>query len=179
MASCPIRNWSSLRAEIGTPLYQIQEVASFFPHFRQEWNKPARVEVKVCRDMSCHLAGAAEPHLLADRWACSGNLAARKASRVVVEGTSCLGRCDRAPAVCISRHVHTKDGVDHEKSFHDRVYAGMSEKDLKMTLEAVIRGDDPPPEDTPDLARNIDPRPAGKSTSMPSIRRLVEQAVRR
>ena len=38
------------------PLHRLHEVASFFPHFRLE--PPPGLEVKVCRDMACHLAGA-------------------------------------------------------------------------------------------------------------------------
>src|SRR5262252_332633 len=41
-----------------TPLYQIHSVASFYPHFQLA--PPARAEVRVCADMSCHLNGACE-----------------------------------------------------------------------------------------------------------------------
>jgi len=44
-----------LAARIGEPLYRLQEIISFYPHFRVD--PPAPVEVHVCRDMSCHLAG--------------------------------------------------------------------------------------------------------------------------
>src|SRR5215470_14579344 len=40
----------------GVPLYRVEEVASFFPHFRL-W-PPADVVVQVCRDMTCHLRHA-------------------------------------------------------------------------------------------------------------------------
>ena len=36
----------------GTPLYQIQGVVSFYPHFRLTPAPP--VEVLVCDDLSCH-----------------------------------------------------------------------------------------------------------------------------
>jgi len=135
-----------LSKDTGTPLYRLQEVASFFPHFRQEWNKPPEVEVKICRDMACHLAGASRflhaPDSLKQL---------ESPGKVEIVGTSCLGRCDRAPAVCVSRHDHH----DHSKSFHDRVYAGLSEKDLRITLDTIIAGDSEVPEDTPDITRNI------------------------
>jgi NADH:ubiquinone oxidoreductase subunit F (NADH-binding)/NADH:ubiquinone oxidoreductase subunit E len=118
--------------EAGVPLYRVQEVASFFPHFRREWSQPPRVEIHVCRDMSCHLAGAAD--VLADL----GGLA--KPGDVSVEGVSCLGRCDRAVACMISRH-----GKDH---FHDHVYAGRSGDELKRIALGVIDGDEPEPPDT-------------------------------
>ena len=119
--------------EAGVPLYRVHEVASFFPHFRQEWNPPPRVEVRVCRDMSCHLAGAAR--VLADLNSLS------KPGDVVVEGTSCLGRCDRAPACSISRH-------DDDRPFHDHVYAGRKADDLKRIVLGIIQGDEPAPPDT-------------------------------
>ena len=43
--------------ESGVPQYRLQEVASFFPHFRLAPSK--KVTLRVCRDMSCHLAGSA------------------------------------------------------------------------------------------------------------------------
>src|SRR5687767_890894 len=76
--------------ESGTPLARLQEVASFFPHFRQEWDKPDRVEVRVCRDMSCHLAGSA------DLIHAKTGLKEVATDGVAILGTSCLGRCDRA-----------------------------------------------------------------------------------
>jgi formate dehydrogenase beta subunit len=127
--------------ESGTPLYRIQEVASFFPHFRQEWDRPAAVEVKVCRDMSCHLAGSG------DLLHAKTGLKEVARDGVVVAGTSCLGRCDRAPACSISRHVPGDDA----KSFHDHLYAGLSTEKLKAAVAAIVAGGDPPPE-TPDLA---------------------------
>jgi NADH:ubiquinone oxidoreductase subunit F (NADH-binding)/NADH:ubiquinone oxidoreductase subunit E len=117
--------------EAGVPLYRVQEVASFFPHFRQEWDKPPRIEIRVCRDMSCHLAGAA--NLL------EGLQELAKPGEVVVEGVSCLGRCDRAPACSIDRH-------DGDRSFHDHVYAGRSASDLRRVALSVIDGKTPEPD---------------------------------
>lgn len=113
-----------LSKETGVALARIEEVASFFPAFRQERDRPAAIEVRVCRDMTCHLRGA--PKLLSAEGLCSltddtalNSLLetnARKWSqeaerrpppkstcRVSVEGVSCLGRCDRAPAVWVER----------------------------------------------------------------------------
>ncbi len=110
--------------ETGVAAARIEEVASFFPGFRQERDRPAAIEVRVCRDMTCHHRGA--PKLLAaDALRALGNDAtlqtllknnAAKWSqeadrpappselcRVKVEGVSCLGRCDRAPAVWVER----------------------------------------------------------------------------
>jgi NADH:ubiquinone oxidoreductase subunit F (NADH-binding)/NADH:ubiquinone oxidoreductase subunit E len=104
----------NLAERLGTPYYRIQEVASFFPHFRL--TPPAPVEVEVCRDMACALRGSCG--LLRDLEARarefesqeakkSGNFVAAKsdAPRLFdVKYVSCLGRCDRAPAVRVSTH---------------------------------------------------------------------------
>src|SRR3954470_11189326 len=55
----PDKQLEQLARLVGVPLYRIEEVASFFASFRQEWDKPAALEVRVCRDMACHHAGAA------------------------------------------------------------------------------------------------------------------------
>src|SRR4051812_24540592 len=40
--------------------YPVQEGASFSPPSRREGAPPKPVEVRVCRDMACHLKGSAE-----------------------------------------------------------------------------------------------------------------------
>jgi NADH:ubiquinone oxidoreductase subunit F (NADH-binding)/NADH:ubiquinone oxidoreductase subunit E len=76
-----------------TPLYAIQAVASFYPHFRTE--PPPQVEVRVCLDLSCHLRGAAALYhrlLGLDR----------PPDLFQVHPCSCLGQCDAAPAVLVN-----------------------------------------------------------------------------
>jgi len=82
-----------LAHRLGVPLYRLQELVSFYPHFRSE--APAPVEVHVCRDMSCHLAGGPG---LAERVA----NAFEGRDDVRVSETSCLGICELAPAVRVS-----------------------------------------------------------------------------
>src|SRR6478736_258474 len=77
----------------GVPLYRLHSVASFFPHFQLTPPKP--VTLKICRDMACHMAGSGK--MLRDLHSLNnGN------GMINVEGVSCLGRCDRAPAACVS-----------------------------------------------------------------------------
>ena len=73
------------------PLHRLQQLVSFYTHFRT--TPPPRVELSVCRDMSCWLAGGAE---------CSRRLHALQSSDVEVHEVSCLGRCDMAPAVAVN-----------------------------------------------------------------------------
>jgi NADH:ubiquinone oxidoreductase subunit F (NADH-binding) len=98
-----------------TPLYQIQAVASFYPHFRLQ--PGPRLAVKVCRDLSCFLGGARRLHQTAAQYA-------KSTTGCQVGGVSCLGRCDQAPAVAIN----------------DTVYAGVNEQRLHELLTAVQQG---------------------------------------
>src|SRR5437764_5989962 len=75
------------------PLYRLQGLVSFYPHFCT--TPPPRVEVAVCRDMSCWLAGA--PRQCGRvKEACAG------LPGVEVHSVSCLGRCELAPAAAIN-----------------------------------------------------------------------------
>jgi NADH:ubiquinone oxidoreductase subunit F (NADH-binding)/NADH:ubiquinone oxidoreductase subunit E len=81
-----------LGRETRRPLYEIEGLISFYPHFRVE--PPPRVEVTVCHDLSCWLHGAEEE-------------VARVRERfgddveIEVREVSCLGRCEIAPAATV------------------------------------------------------------------------------
>jgi NADH:ubiquinone oxidoreductase subunit F (NADH-binding)/NADH:ubiquinone oxidoreductase subunit E len=85
----------SKRSQI--PMYRLHEVASFFPHYRLK--PPATGTVLICRDLACHLAGASR--LLQTLKA----TARETDERIEVGGVSCLGQCDRAPALLINDQV--------------------------------------------------------------------------
>jgi formate dehydrogenase beta subunit len=93
----------ALRARV--PLYRVQEVTTFFPHFRRE--PPPRVVVHVCQSMTCHLRGA--PALLEQ----ARQLARDRKTELEIHGVSCLGRCDRAPVCLIGQHTHPGNGDGH------------------------------------------------------------------
>jgi NADH:ubiquinone oxidoreductase subunit F (NADH-binding)/NADH:ubiquinone oxidoreductase subunit E len=82
-----------LAAHQRVPLYRLQGLVSFYPHFRS--SPPPRAEVAICRDLSCHLRGA--PALASALRAELGGDGGIEISEV-----SCLGRCDGAPAVAVS-----------------------------------------------------------------------------
>jgi formate dehydrogenase beta subunit len=84
-----------LADELGVKLRHLHEVASFFPHFRL--TEPPASEVLVCRDMACHLNGAPALETELGR-----RLSGLRPDRVRVDGASCLGQCDRAPAVRVN-----------------------------------------------------------------------------
>ncbi|HXD85995.1 MAG TPA: NAD(P)H-dependent oxidoreductase subunit E, partial [Urbifossiella sp.] len=54
-----------LARDSGVAQARIEEVASFFPGFRQERDRPAAIEVRVCRDMTCHHRGSSQLHTVA------------------------------------------------------------------------------------------------------------------
>jgi len=79
-------------AETRIPLYQLQAVTSFYPHYRT--SPPPRRTVAICRDASCHIAGGC-----GYRDAIQSGLASEM--DVEVHEVSCLGRCEVAPAACV------------------------------------------------------------------------------
>ncbi len=115
----------------GVPLYRLHSVASFFPHFQLTPPKP--VTLRICRDMACHLAGSGK--MLRDLDSLGNSL-------INVEGVSCLGRCDRAPAACVA-----VTGTEH-----DYFYFKRSAAELKQIAEDWVRGE---------------PRPADHDTDQP------------
>lgn len=112
-------------AESGVPQHRLQAVASFFPHFQLSPEK--KVVLRVCRDTSCHLAGSA---------AMLRELQPLVGEHVAIEGVSCLGRCDRAPAACVSLQ-----GCGHEK-----YYLARSADDLRKVVAACAQGEPPQPD---------------------------------
>ncbi|MFQ5844418.1 MAG: NAD(P)H-dependent oxidoreductase subunit E, partial [Planctomycetota bacterium] len=83
----------ALSKRIRVPLYEIEGVSTFYPHFRRQ--PPPRALVTVCRDVACHLrdGGAA---IRALEKLCRGR------PGVELREVSCLGRCDAAPAATVN-----------------------------------------------------------------------------
>ena len=89
----------ALAREWRRPLYEIEGLISFYPHFRTE--PPERVRLEVCHDLSCWLQGGE------DRLA---ELRERHGDDVELHEVSCLGRCDIAPAAAVEeRPVRVAD----------------------------------------------------------------------
>jgi formate dehydrogenase beta subunit len=88
----PREELEALSRELDRPLYEIEGLISFYPHFRTE--PPSKIDLHVCHDLSCWLHGADER---------IAEIRARYGDDVEIEiqEVSCLGRCDLAPAVAI------------------------------------------------------------------------------
>jgi formate dehydrogenase beta subunit len=89
----PREELEALARDVRRPLYEIEGLISFYPHFRTD--PPAKVTLHACHDLSCWLQGA-------DRRIAA--LRERYGDDADVEFTevSCLGRCDAAPAVAVN-----------------------------------------------------------------------------
>lgn len=88
----PREELEALAREQRRPLYEIEGIVSFYPHFLTE--PPKTATVRVCRDLACWLKGSedriAELHERYD-----------DADDVDVVEISCPGRCDIAPAATV------------------------------------------------------------------------------
>jgi NADH:ubiquinone oxidoreductase subunit F (NADH-binding)/NADH:ubiquinone oxidoreductase subunit E len=117
----PKEELHALSQRTNVPLHRIHEVASFYPSYRL--SPPPTVDVRVCRDMACHLKGA--DRLLQNLQAYGQELG----DDVSVCGISCLGQCDKPVAVTINDH---------------HVYRGLPENQLRDWMRiAHTRGELP------------------------------------
>ncbi|MEE2673292.1 MAG: NAD(P)H-dependent oxidoreductase subunit E [Myxococcota bacterium] len=91
-----------LSARTHAPLYAIQGLCTFYPHFRRQ--PPAQIEVRGCRDLACHLRDG-------DRALADLHTRCQKNDDVHFETVSCLGRCDLAPACTLNEVAMTADDV--------------------------------------------------------------------
>jgi formate dehydrogenase beta subunit len=90
----------ALARDTRRPLYEIEGLISFYPHFRTD--PPPAVALHACRDLSCWLQGADQRIAqLRERYAGQAD--------VDVAEVSCLGRCDAAPAVAVNECPATAD----------------------------------------------------------------------
>src|SRR3954469_23567729 len=84
----------TLSREVRHPLYEIEGLISFYPHFRT--TEPKTVQIAVCHDLTCWLNGSDER--IAEAKARYGVDVDVDVELVEV---SCLGRCDIAPAAAV------------------------------------------------------------------------------
>jgi NADH:ubiquinone oxidoreductase subunit F (NADH-binding)/NADH:ubiquinone oxidoreductase subunit E len=122
---------AALAGRIDVPISRLHGVASFYPHFHLA--PPARAEVQVCGDMSCHLRGACELKSSLER-----RYAGASPQDISIRDASCLGRCDAAPAL----------------SINDRIYCGVTELEADSLVRCALVGTELP--ETPRAARRSD-----------------------
>jgi len=82
----------ALSRDVRRPLYEIEGLISFYPHFRT--SPPKAVQLAVCHDLTCWLHGSD------DRIREAKEQYGDDVEIEIVE-VSCLGRCDIAPAAAV------------------------------------------------------------------------------
>src|ERR671926_1103620 len=95
----------ALSREVRRPLYEIEGLISFYPHYRTD--PPKKVQLAVCHDLSCWLHGCDER---------IRDVKGRYGDDVEIEvvEVSCLGRCDIAPAAAVDERpiaLSDADGI--------------------------------------------------------------------
>ena len=126
-----------LADRLDIPLYRLQSVASFYPHFFLK--PPARAEVRVCGDMACHrYGGNALRESLVRRF---------QGQDVNITHVSCLGRCDLAPALAVN----------------DVIYESVADADAATLIQTALGGQPlPAPPHPPPAAVHCDPYAGGE-----------------
>ena len=161
-AGLPREELVRLSRETRRPLYEVEGLVSFYPHFRTA--APPKVEVTVCRDLSCWLHGADEQiAAIHERYG--------DGVEIEVREVSCIGRCDIAPAATVGerpvRAAEVPDAVQraidgdeppaHAKtpprSWPNDPYAGKDPGGRYATVKAMLAGD-LAPEDAIETIKN-------------------------
>jgi len=105
----------------GLAARDVHAIASYYPHFHL--TRPAKVNVKVCDDMTCHLRGASG--LLQKLYQRFQGMPQQDLN---ICNVSCLGRCDHAPSFVIN----------------DSCYDGFAADEAVTAVVGTLRGEAPP-----------------------------------
>jgi len=79
----------------GLALRDVHAIASYYPHFHLQ--PPAKVVVKICDDMTCHLRGASALQRKLEQ-----RFQGMSENELTIRNVSCVGRCDHAPSFVIN-----------------------------------------------------------------------------
>ncbi|HUF23828.1 MAG TPA: NAD(P)H-dependent oxidoreductase subunit E [Vicinamibacterales bacterium] len=121
----------ALAEQLDMPLYRLQSVASFYPHFFL--TPPSRAEVRVCGDMTCHRYGGGRLRdALARRF---------QGQDVNIQHVSCLGRCDLAPAIAVNDVIYEKVDDGSAGSLIQTALGGQPLPEPPHPPHAVVQSD--------------------------------------
>jgi formate dehydrogenase beta subunit len=147
----PADQLRQLAARINVPVSQIHTVASFYPHFHL--TPPPRTEVKICADMSCHLRGG--PTL---KDSLEQAFRGKSPDDLSIRDVSCLGRCDKAPAL----------------SINDRIYCNLDGSGAAALVADSLSGRNFPPEPRDHPRTPVVSDPYNGEPTYSVVRRFVE-----
>jgi NADH:ubiquinone oxidoreductase subunit F (NADH-binding) len=147
----PVEALKALSRRLNVPLYRLYGLASFYPHFRLQ--PPPAVEIKVCRDVSCHLRGATDLYDIIQMAVDASPL-----SDVAIVPTTCLGQCDGAPAITIHERPYTRVNAQRITAFLDTLASGRPLRHQRLS-----------PSQTP-----LQCDPYGGTSTYEALRRLVQ-----
>lgn len=99
------------------PLKDVHAVVTFYPHFNLK--PPAKAEVLVCTDMTCHLAGCDELRSKLE----SGFRGTAEAD-LTIRQVSCLGRCEKAPVIRVNENYYDGVSTAQASDLIERAIAG-------------------------------------------------------
>lgn len=154
-----------IAGQVGEPVRVIQDVVSFFPHYRR--TRPPKCTIALCRDMSCRLRGSVEAT------ARLRELEKQHGSDAIeIHEASCLGRCDRAPAMLIEQGSHGQ-----------HLYVQRRVEEIVSIVQAALEGHPPPADSDAQVAQETLERseidcyrrmPELAGTSYAAVRRFVQ-----
>ena len=99
---------SALADRIGVSPAQLYDTASFYSMLRFE--KPAAVEIRVCRGTACHSGGNAD--LASALEAATGLKLGESNEKYSLGWVECLGQCQAAPSLLVNGELHTNVDLD-------------------------------------------------------------------
>ena len=94
---------AALAAHVGVSPAELYDAASFYSMLR--FDKPAAVEVRVCRGTACHSGGNAE--LVAALENATGVKIGESNEKYALGWVECLGQCQAAPNILINGELYT------------------------------------------------------------------------
>jgi formate dehydrogenase beta subunit len=142
-----------LAERLKVPFFEVYGVASFYPHFR--FAPPTHIDIRVCTDLSCHLAGAqafrATLQVACDQVGLSG--------KVLIGETSCLGRCDAPVAY----------------SLDEQIYRNGSSESTATLVQHLREGQRPPPQPLPHAPVSMQIYPYRETQPFAALRQAIER----
>jgi NADH:ubiquinone oxidoreductase subunit F (NADH-binding)/NADH:ubiquinone oxidoreductase subunit E len=122
----PAEALQNLSRDLNEPLYRLYGLASFYPHFRLD--PPPATQIRVCRDVSCHLRGATDLYDIVRTAAAASPL-----DDVEVTPASCLGQCEEAPAITINNRPYTKMSAQRITALLDTLASERTLRQQRLT----------------------------------------------